>query len=188
MRIYTRYSQNGLDIMDPKVEDILLEDIAHSLSHLCRFNGHCREFYSVGDHSLHVASELPSELKIYGLLHDAAEAYMGDIIAPLKQEESLSNLNYIELKLLDVIFEKFGLMKLYELGDHWNTVMKVDAKMLMTERRDLIIPPWGSWGRYESYKPYNFRIEPMEQGQVEVQFLETFRNLKRRLPSSTENE
>lgn len=64
--------------------EILIEDIAHSLAHVCRFNGHTRTFYSVADHSIRVAEALPDKLKLWGLLHDAAEAYLGDVVGPIK--------------------------------------------------------------------------------------------------------
>jgi 5'-deoxynucleotidase YfbR-like HD superfamily hydrolase len=64
-------------------DDIHIEDIAFALSNLARFCGQ-RTFYSVANHSLLVASLLPDNLKLSGLLHDATEAYVGDVISPIK--------------------------------------------------------------------------------------------------------
>lgn len=73
-----------LDKPDPALIDI--EGIAHALSLLCRFNGHCTRFCSVAEHSVHVAREIDLDLAMEGLLHDAAEAYLGDVHSPLKAQ------------------------------------------------------------------------------------------------------
>lgn len=68
----------------PSLEDICIEDIAHSLANQCRYIGHTTEFYSVAQHSMHVCGMVPAEYRLEALLHDAAEAYCHDIAAPLK--------------------------------------------------------------------------------------------------------
>lgn len=73
-----------IDINNPKAEHLRIDDIINSLSNICRFGGHVIKFYSVAQHSCLVASLAPSEIKREALLHDAIEAYLGDIIKPLK--------------------------------------------------------------------------------------------------------
>src|ERR1700674_199080 len=68
----------------PLEEDVCIEDIAHSLSLLCRFTGHVKQFYSVGEHSVRVSYLCPPEYQLWGLLHDAGECYAGDVNRPLK--------------------------------------------------------------------------------------------------------
>lgn len=79
------HSGRMVDLLDVKPEDINLDDIAHALAHTNRFIGHARRPYSVAEHSINVARLLPEPIKIYGLMHDAHEAYIGDISTPMKR-------------------------------------------------------------------------------------------------------
>ena len=104
-------THSGLTVLPvyPQAETILIRDIAHHLSQICRFNGACREFYSVAQHSVMVARQLPKELQLEGLLHDAAEAYTGDITRPMKLILDSMMLREVTWRLNKVIASKFGL-------------------------------------------------------------------------------
>jgi hypothetical protein len=82
---------------DPRPEDVSIADIAHSLSNLCRYGGHCSRFYSVAEHSVLVSQLVPPEHALHGLLHDATEAYCADVPRPLKRMLA----NYAELELVN---------------------------------------------------------------------------------------
>jgi hypothetical protein len=80
----TTHTGKQIDPASPESWDIHIEDIAHALSHLCRFGGHTREFYSVAQHSVRVARAVSRKNRLVALLHDATEAYLVDIPSPLK--------------------------------------------------------------------------------------------------------
>mgnify|MGYP005850916999 FL=1 len=148
--------------MRPRVEDLDIRDIAHSLAMQCRFNGHCRVFYSVAEHCVRVSRILPQELAAWGLLHDAAEAYMSDLPRPVKQ--SLPEFAAAEERLLQVVADRFGLA--------WpipQAVWQADDALLATEARDLMAPPPKSWGL--SVPPLPAPIVPVSTGQAEEMFL-----------------
>ena len=82
----TTASGRDVNPLDLQPDDIDIHDIAHSLSLTCRFNGHCRVFYSVAEHSVLVSRLCPPEFALEALLHDASEAYLGDVPKPLKRQ------------------------------------------------------------------------------------------------------
>jgi 5'-deoxynucleotidase YfbR-like HD superfamily hydrolase len=100
-----------IDPLDPRPEEINIADIAHALSRMCRYNGHCVGFISVARHSIWVSDELHTfgpDMQFAGLLHDAAEAYIGDVPRPIKRSEAMEVFKVAEAKLEKVIAEVFG--------------------------------------------------------------------------------
>lgn len=100
-------SGRRVDPFNMKSDDIYIYDIAHSLSMQCRYNGHISRFYSVAEHSVLVSQYLPEEYKLWGLLHDATEAYIGDMVSPVKQR--LDSFNRLEQDIHRVVAEYFNL-------------------------------------------------------------------------------
>lgn len=101
-----------VELLDPKPDEIALEDIAHALAYICRFGGHTASFYSVAEHSLFVSAMLHRQfgdprLTLAGLLHDATEAYLGDMVRPLKRQ--LPAYKEAEDRMADVIAQHFGI-------------------------------------------------------------------------------
>jgi len=92
--------------LDPRPEEVYIEDISSALSKLCRFGGHSKRFYSVAEHCCHVARAAPEYLKLAALMHDASEAYLCDVPRPIKA--SLTNYAAIEGRLNAVISQRFG--------------------------------------------------------------------------------
>jgi 5'-deoxynucleotidase YfbR-like HD superfamily hydrolase len=106
------YSGIKFYILDPKYEEIDINDIAHALSMICRFNGHCSQFYSVAQHSVLAAIEAFKKgydltIQFAALMHDASEAYICDIPRPIKPE--FNNYKQIEENLMKCIFDKFNI-------------------------------------------------------------------------------
>jgi len=101
------FTGTDFTVFDPKLEQIFIEDIAHALSHLCRYGGHCDPFYSVAQHSLAVSYLVEPQNALCGLLHDATEAYLVDLPRPIKYQ--IEQYRNMEDKLYSVIAEKFKL-------------------------------------------------------------------------------
>lgn len=92
-----------LAAIDPDV--ICIEDIAHALGQTTRFGGHLNKFYSVAQHSVLVSELVPKEHKKAALLHDASEAYLGDMPSPFKK--LMPEYKAIETELMHIIADKF---------------------------------------------------------------------------------
>lgn len=165
------HSGRQFNLASPSAKDVCIEDIAHNLSRLCRFTGAVAcVHYSVAQHSVLVAQKCGCADAFWGLLHDASEAYTGDINKPLK--DMCAQLKEIERGIQAAICEKFGLPR-----EEPSAVIVSDMRMLVTERRDLLAPPSFSWGGIEAYEPYDEEIEPWTQEQAEHMFLAHFRVL-----------
>lgn len=163
--IQTR-SGKAVDLLDPRPKDIDLEDIAWSLAHTNRFNGHAGR-YSVARHSVFVwelitAQEPPerTDASMWALLHDASEAYTGDVVSPLKRALDAS-LRNIEVLLQAAICERFDV---FPNPSDERRVKHADQVLLATEaavffpETDRPSPsPWGDLP--PPYAPYLERIE-----------------------------
>lgn len=138
---FTTASGRRFFVIDPDRESIVIDDIAHALAHVCRYGGHCRQFYSVAQHSVHVSKLVPRHLALHGLMHDASEAYLGDVVRPLKAQ--LPEYKRIEHQLEQLISERFGIRPLG--ADEVKILKAADLVALQTERRDLLPPTPHEW-------------------------------------------
>ena len=123
-----------VDPLHLRPEDVDLEDIAHHLSMVCRFGGAVRRHYSVAEHSLLVASLVPPEHRLRALLHDAAEAYLGDIVRPMKKQPEMDHYRGCEHRAQRVIFDVFGV----DASMKESFVSHADRVALSTERSNLM--------------------------------------------------
>ena len=127
-------SHKMFDPLNPEVELIDIHDIAHSLSMLCRANGHFRSFYSVGMHSVNCCREAIArgysvKVQLACLLHDGSEAYLSDVTRPVKEE--IPRYREIEDPLQDVIWQKFLGEALTE--EEYRQVFEIDDDILENE-------------------------------------------------------
>lgn len=159
-------------ILNPKIEDICIEDIAHSLSQLCRFNGNCSTFYSIAQHSVIVSQYCKPQHALHGLLHDASEGLgLGDVVSPLKRTPEFEFYRKIENKIQSLVYKKFGLEP-FEPKD----VKEADLRALSTEARDLMKKLHKDW--VQPAEPFEFKIEPLLPTQAKELFIKRFYELK----------
>lgn len=168
-------SGRKVDLLKPDPCAICIEDIAHSLSLQCRFNGHCRLFYSVAQHSVHCSEICDPKYALECLMHDAAEAYVGDIVRPLKGALSDSALGEIEFEFECVIAEALGMAVVPGFREE---VRRVDNIMLATERRDLLPPSDEDWPSLRGVVPMEPTIHIMAPVIAERAFLARYAQLR----------
>lgn len=167
--ITTLLTGRSIDLLNPCVDDIFIEDIAASLSKLNRFTGYTSRLYSVAEHLLLGLEFVPAWDRLEWFCHDFSEAYLGDVSGPLKS--LLKDYQVLEEIWEGAIAVRFGLKKATP-----GIVRQVDQRMLVTEMRDLRgrRPLWG-----DKVKPFPMTItqaaRPCEL--VEREFLETFAQL-----------
>lgn len=163
-------SGKRFNILKPDPEAVKIEDIACSLARQARFNGHTRFFYSVGQHSVLGAGVAPTkDIALQMLFHDATEAYIGDLVSPVKA--LCPDFELIESRIHWAISQKLNLE--FPLP---KVVKQIDRRLLATEVRDLITKDLASWNIGED-EPFDFPIIPWPPEVTEARFLEFARNL-----------
>jgi hypothetical protein len=127
-------SGKQVSLLNPQADTICIEDIAHSLSMQCRFNGHTRQFYSVAQHCVLLSDLVPQDCAGLALMHDAGEAYTGDITTPVHQ--CLEAAKLLEGGVFAVICRRFpALQKDCYL---WRVVHRMDKQLCLEEARHLL--------------------------------------------------
>lgn len=176
--VYTNMDKNVIEI----------SEIAHALSHLCRFTGHTNMFWSVAQHSLLVAEKMPGtpEEKLVALLHDSAEAYTNDISSPLKAYLLTNgNLHYQELQdeITAIIYSQYGVTLIPEgvrVYDRAACLFEAQGFMGLSVarlRNDGF--PMELYGLWCPWNPVDFarKNSDREFSQVEAEFLKRFEDL-----------
>jgi hypothetical protein len=170
-------SGGRVSVLNPLQKEINIQDIAGSLAKQCRFNGHCQEFYSVAEHCVRGVKLIQQiwgsdslDLQKAFLLHDASEAYIGDMIKPVKVMDPV--FNAIEAKFEKVIQSRFNLNP-----NLYIQVKLVDQMMLVWEKRDLL-PNSEDWPNLPSIEGYDLeKLIPFEWKDAEMLYLNTYNKL-----------
>lgn len=177
MTIKSTYSGKDFNFSDPKIEEISIVDISHALSRIARYSGHLEGFYSVAQHSVYVSRLSPPDWRLQGLLHDASEAYTGDLITPLTQ--AVPQLRELKNKIEDLVARKFDIP-----WPESPEVKRVDKKMLYTEIFWIGNPVWREqYIPYENGYPdiYDIKIETWEPDLAKYIFIAEFLRIHQRL-------
>lgn len=160
--------------MDPRADEIHIEDIAHSLALQCRYAGHSIRFYSVAEHCVHIATWLLREvgplMALHGLLHDASEAYLVDVPRPVKPY--LAGYKDAEARVMLAVSERFGLAKTIPEEVH-----EADNRIIADELVNLRPMEWHA----RHTDPLGVKIDCWSPDLAEDMFLSTFVMLERRL-------
>jgi len=166
--VITTVSGKKIDILKPDPKDISIGDISHALSRINRYNSQIKGFWSVAQHSLLLASKNSDpDVALIALLHDASEAFLGDVISPLKT--LLPAYKGIESEFSRVIYQKYiPNVKLKNLG----IVHEQDINLRKDEIR------WFREGAKMSAKSYPFYLYNSSPETIELEFLKTFCSLK----------
>jgi hypothetical protein len=164
--------------LDPRPEDVDIRDIAHGLSNICRFGGHVREFYSVAQHTVLVSLEVERSMRdrfggefpeialwltTAALHHEDAEAYIGDMVRPLKID--MPAFSAVEFEIIERAIAPFLGLDDDLFSD--DSITCADILLLATEARDLMGDP--EWAR--RLPKQDDRIEPMSPRDAREYFL-----------------
>jgi 5'-deoxynucleotidase YfbR-like HD superfamily hydrolase len=159
--------------LTPVVSDICIDDIAHALANQCRFSGHTRVHYSVAEHSVRVSELLEEagfgrDIILWGLLHDASEAYLVDLPTPLKRDPRFAFYREAERELMRAICQRFG------MSEHEpQAVADADAILLATEARDLMPYTLEYWAKL-THEPLEEMITPWMPEQAKRNFISRY--------------
>lgn len=153
--------------LNPDPCHVSLQDIAHALSMICRYTGHVRQFYSVAEHCVRVSWVCPREDALWGLLHDAAEAYVCDIARPVKHQPAMEPYRQAEAAVQLAITTYFALDPVEP-----PSVKRADTILLGTELRDLM--KGSDWREFEVLPG---TIVPWPPAEAEEAFLARFAEL-----------
>ena len=163
-------SGNYFDFLAPEQSTFTIEDVAQGLSNICRFAGQCSRFYSVAQHSVLVSQHVPPEFAFIGLMHDAAEAFIGDMTKPLK--DILPDYRALEDRIEAAVLGRFGLP--HKLPPE---VKEIDVVMLATEQQHLMRNR-DDWNYTRGRKALDIVIPQMGPAEAKVAFLARYEVLR----------
>lgn len=156
--------------LDPRPEDVDIVDIAHALAMQCRFGGHCLRFYPNAEHSVYVSHHCGADA-LAGLLHDGSEAYLLDMLSPIKTY--MPDYKAAEKRCQAVVYRRFGLPEVTP-----ESVKVADRRLLKTERMQIMAPSAEPWV-IDAEEPLPLTIGGWSPSTAKVAFLDRFEQLRR---------
>lgn len=162
------YSGRQFWPMDPRAEEIDIEDIAHALSMQCRYAGHCLRFYSVAEHCVHLSRKVSTENALWALLHDASEAYLVDVPRPVKPY--LTGYHRAEDFVMRAVAARFGLGPVMPAQ-----VNEYDTRILNDEFAQNMAPPPS--GLIDMGEPLGVELRFWPPEIAKLKFLNRFESL-----------
>lgn len=164
--------------LDPRADEVDVLDVARGLSMVCRYGGQIKRRYCVAEHCVHVASFVHAEYAFEALLHDSGEAFIGDMIRPLKHSEPMRPFRDAEAKIERCVFEALGVMSTAESRA---AVKTIDDRILVDEIRALCYDPSlylheGSW--LSKLEPLGVEFQYWTPEEAEAAFLGMYEALK----------
>lgn len=172
------YTGRAFYPLAPAVEDIDPVDIAHALSMICRFGGHTSAWYSVGEHCVLMSRHVAPVNALWALLHDAPEAYVGDMVRPLKYALPPAY-RQVEKRIMLAVCDRFGLSYTPPAQ-----IKEIDTRILRDERDALMRTPPLPWNSIEDVPPLGVRIESWPPAKARLLFLERLDELTGRRGAS----
>jgi uncharacterized protein len=165
------YTGKMINPLDLKPEDVSIEDIAHSLSNLCRYTGHTNKFYSVAEHSVLVSYFLGNVDKdgaLCALLHDSCEAYVGDLSRPLQTALGITDaVQELQCKINLTILQGLGLKRCTQAAE--TEIYRTDNNIIKDELNALTT--------YKSEPWQNVKVEGWAPAYARMRFIERFQEL-----------
>jgi uncharacterized protein len=157
--------------LDLKPEQVRVEDIAHSLSNLCRYTGHTREFYSVAQHSVYVSQLVPAYLALAALFHDAQEYVLNDVSRPIKYDPYYGKAIRGAQKRAEAVIQEALHIHWLEQAEH-DIIKDADNTMLATERDQLLPEPErAKWDIVEGIPRADITIRPWSPREARRRFM-----------------
>lgn len=166
-----------VDLANPDPSTIEVKSIAAALSKVCRFGGHCPQFYSVAEHCIHATALACSEgytgdALIAVFLHDAAEAYIGDMVKPLKV--TMPQYGEAEQRIEAAIQAAFGV----DFSKWMDVIKRFDRAMLKAEKVTMWPEDTEKWLGFSEIEDRVVKFQFWEPSQAEMQFLAMARTLQ----------
>lgn len=172
------YRGHRFDYLRTTPEMVDIDDIARALSMQCRFNGHVSAFYSVAQHSVHVSEHLkhlPARGRMQGLLHDATEAYVGDVVRPLKRLMPIYAT--MEERVWLAVCEHFDITETMHPD-----VLMADEQMLIREAKEILpVDILTDWDENAGPSQIVNTIDPWLPGKAEQMFLSEYRAIAKEI-------